>query len=114
MSHKRYAKLAIKNLNKSLAEAALREIAKVHGGEVQGLSIRWGRYAYFTVASSPEGLRWEYDDFSAPISFEKFQKLFLQHYNATAIQMALKAMGRPVQVAQREGRIYIRAGGWPN
>ena len=112
MSHRRYAKLAIKALNQELAQNALREIVKVHGGEVgnRGMGISWNQFGYFEVVGvdRQNGLTIQYDDYAAPLKLNQFQQLFTQQYNALAIQQALARMGRQVQVATQNGKVYIR------
>lgn len=110
MSHKRYARLHVVSLNRQLAEAALKALAQLHGGTLDetGLGIRWGQYAYYSIARGLQGLQWEYDDYSAPVKFREFQRLFAREYSAAAIQAALRAMGRQVQVARRGERVHIQ------
>jgi len=113
MSHRRYARLAITQLNQELAQNALREIMKIHGGVLQGsrrLTIYWNRYGYFGVdhADGQGSLLFNYDDFAAPLKLDQFRQLFTQQYNALAIQQAFARMGRPVQVATQNGKVYIR------
>ena len=112
MSHRRYARLAITQLNQELAQSALREIIKTHGGVLQGngLTLFWNEYGYFGVdrADGRGGLLIHYDDYSAPLKLKAFQQLFTQQYNALAIQQALRSMGRQVEVRTQNGKVYIR------
>lgn len=113
MSHRRYARLAIKQLNQELAQSALRAIMKTHGGVLQGsqkLTLYWSQFGYFGVGQpDAEGnLTISYDDYDTPFKLTKFRELFLQQYNALAIQRALTSMGRQVQVATQNGKVYIR------
>ena len=113
MSHRRYARLAITELNQELAQNALREIMKTHGGVLQGsqgLTLYWNQYGYFGIdhVDGQGGLVINFDDYDAPLKVFNFRQLFTQQYKALAIQQAFARMGRQVQVARQNGKVYIR------